>query len=241
MGYIYTVSNNYLETLYNETQIYKSIDILGYRSIKKAISLLHLTNNKDILGYLYIDDTMPPFQDMMRFIRKIELTLDKSKILLIVVRDKESYDQFLDQYKGSLVNTRAIVGFEVLTDTIIRNAIGTIYATQASPYLDLNEDNDKIIKDPDYLKFNKIIPTRITDLITPVHKLNSAIETERYDVTLARIRDKDSFENEYRKAFIQRTYSKKYPIMQESPYDECLTMALEEILIEEGLKNERKT
>lgn len=237
MGYIYTVSNNYLETLYEQTQIYKYIDVLGYRSVKKATSLLHLTNNKDILGYLYLDDQMPPYPDMMRFIRKIELTLDKSKILLIVVRDKDSYEEFLNQYTGSLVKIRAIVGFEVLTDTIIRNAIGTIYSTQASPYLDINEENDNIVRNPDYLKYNKVIPSKITDLISPVHKLNNVIETERYDVTLARIRDKDSFENEYRKAFIQRSYSRKYPIMQDSPYDECLTMALKELLKEE-MENE---
>lgn len=241
MGYIYTVSDNYLETVYEHTREFQYIDVIGYRSIKKATSRLHLTNSKDILGYLYIDDEMPEYEDMMRFIRKIELTLDKTKILLLVVRDALSCEEFLNQYAGSLVTIRVISGFEVLTDTILKNALGTIYSTQAQPYLDLEEDEDQIIiPNPHYLEFNRLFSKQITDLISPVQKLNDLTETERFDGVLTRIRNKDTFENEYRRAFIRAKFNSRHlHTVHESPYDSCLTMALEEILREE-IENERK-
>lgn len=241
MGYIYTVSNNYLETVYEQTRIFQYIDVIGYRNIRKATSRLHLTNSKDIIGYLYIDDEMPKYEDMMRFIRKIELTLDRKKVLLLVVRDDASCQEFLNQYAGSLVNIRVISGFEVLTDTILKNALGTIYSAQVRPYLDLEEDeNNVIIQSPHYLEFKRLFSKQITDLIAPVHKLDNLAETERYDTVLSRIRNNDSFENEYRRAFIRSQFmiNHLHPV-HESPYDSCLTMVLKEILKEE-IENERK-
>lgn len=240
MGYIYTVSDNYLETMYEQTQQFKYIDVIGYRSIKKATSRLHLTNSKDILGYLIIDDDLPSFNDLMRFIRKVELILDKNKILLLVIRNEESYSEFLNQYRGSLVNIRSIVGFEVLNDNILRNAIGTIYSSQVSPYMDLESEDDIILpKDPNYLKYEKLIPSNITDLICPVKKLRDRIETEKFDPILSRIRNKDSFEYAYRTAFIQRAYGKRYQIRKEYPYDDFTNEALKYLLKEE-IKNERQ-
>ena len=233
MGYIYTVSPEYLETIYNKCQVFQYINIIGYRDINKATRRLHFTNVKDVLGYMYVGDYMPEYSEMMRFIRKIELTLNKNKMLLLVIRDENSYLDFINQYSGSHVQIRAIAGFEVLNDMILRNAIGTIYQTQAEPYLELvnKKDNDVVIGNK-YINFERLMPKELTALVTPVRKLNTLDETIRFDNVLMKMRDKTSFEYQYRQEFIKSSFGKKVKMPEGSSYDYITTEALKQILKE---------
>ena len=246
MGSIYTISPEYLETISNECSMFQYIDIIGYREIDKAIRRFHFTNVKDVLGYLYVSDYMPDFKDMMRLIRKIELTLNKSKILMLVVRDRDSFLNFANQYQGSLVKIRAIAGFEVLTDVILKNAIGTIYKTQAEPYAELEKKRfDDVVVNDKYISFERLVDTEITDLIAPIYlrKYGDLEDTLKYDdllIDFHRIGDTSSFSYKYRVQYIRACLGYKAEMPEDSPYDYLTTQSLAHIL-KEGDKNEGKT
>lgn len=240
MDVIFTVSPDYLNAIEEETRKY-SFGIQGYRDIEIALESLHFSNSKDILGFAYVSDELPDIKLMRRFIRKIDLTVTKPTKLVLAVRNKESFEEFKLQYRGSKVIIEAITGFEVLTDIIINNSIvGTILKTRYKPYLDDMPDNTRVFPPVDYLKYTKVIDKRLLNIITPVRKLSNLTDTLRFDEVLSRLTNKEGMYFKLRVAFIKAHFGLETDISEFNGGDRFVLVKVLEHMMREVIRNERK-
>ena len=200
LNIIYTVSPHYLDAILNETKDYL-FAIQGYRDIGLAIEALQTVNDKNVYGYLYMADELPRYEDMLDFIHRLDL-MGGDKELLIVTKDVEDFNQFLEYYKGSKTKIRVIKGFEIMADLIIKRAIGDILKSQLSPY-ELEEQERVLRPEPhEYLEYKAVVDKRFLRILEPIRCVDNLENTLRYDELLQSGLKKEHLIYRLRKAYI---------------------------------------
>lgn len=180
MNIIYTISPHYLDAVLKETKDYL-FAVQGYRDIALAINALQTVNTKNIYGYLYMADELPRYEDMLEFIRRIDL-MGGDKQLLIVVKDVEDFNNFRQYYRGSKTLVKVIKGFDVMTDIIIKRAIGDTLKSQLEPYISEEPVKIEKVKPHRYLEYKPVIDRKLMRIIEPVNIVNDDLEdTLKYD------------------------------------------------------------
>ena len=180
MNIIYTISPHYLDAILKETKDYL-FAVQGYRDIALAINALQTVNTKNIYGYLYMADELPRYEDMLEFIRRIDL-MGGDKQLLIVVKDIEDFERFREYYRGSKTLVKVIKGYEVMTDIIIKRAIGDTLKSQLEPYLSDEPVKIEKVVPHKYLEYKPVIDKKLIGVLEPVRIVNNDLEdTLKYD------------------------------------------------------------
>lgn len=200
LNIIYTVSPHYLDAIVNETKDYL-FAIQGYRDICLAIEALQTVNDRNVYGYLYMADELPKYEDMLEFIHRLDL-MGGEKELLIVVKNVEDFNNFLAFYKGSKTKIKVIKGFEVMTDLIIKRAIGDILKSQLNPY-ELDEEEKVVRAEPhEYLEYKPLFDKRFLRILDKVRFVDNMENTLRYDELLQSGLQKEHLIYRLREAYI---------------------------------------
>ncbi|GAA0101669.1 hypothetical protein UT300012_23840 [Paraclostridium bifermentans] len=243
MNTIYTISPHYLDAILKETKDYL-FTIQGYRDIALAINALQTVNTKNIYGYLYMADELPRYEDMLEFIRRIDL-MGGDKQLLIVIKDVEDFENFRQFYKGSKTKVKVIKGFEVMTDIVIKRAIGDTLKSQLEPYMSEEPEKIKRIEPHKYLEYKPVIDKKLMRILEPIRNVNDNLaDTLKYDAFLQSGIKEGHLTYKLRKAYISAHFGVQYDLSSayNTKNDELYMMVRSiETIAKEVCKNERKT
>lgn len=229
LNIIYTVSPHYLDAILNETKDYL-FAVQGYRDICLALDALKTVNDKNVYGYLYMADELPKYEDMLEFIHRLDL-MGGEKELLIVVKDVEDFNEFLAFYKGSKTKIKVIKGYEVMTDLIIKRAIGDILKSQLNPYELNTEDNILRSVPHEYLEYKPLVDKRFLRILDKVRLVDNMENTLRYDELLQSGLQKEHLIYRLREAYICSVFGVKVDLSElyESIRDDELYMLIRSI------------
>lgn len=208
MNIIYTISPHYLDAILKETKDYL-FAIQGYRDIALAINALQTVNTKNIYGYLYMADELPRYEDMLEFIRRIDL-MGGDKQLLIVVKDVEDFEKFRQYYRGSKTVVKVIKGYEVMTDIIIKRAIGDTLKSQLEPYVSDEPVKIERVVPHKYLEYKPVIDKKLMRILDPIKIVNDDLEdTLKYDAFMQSGIKEGHLTYKLRKAYISAHFGIK--------------------------------
>lgn len=169
MKYVYVVSPDYLEAMY-EQSIPFSFDIKGFCSIEQGIKNLGRTNISEIIGFAIVLHSLPTeLAPLIQLINKINL-ISSGHTVVLCLYFKEGFDileNYLDIYNIDLF---LYTGFQDVTDAGLRRGIyGTIIKNTSEPYnynTDLKEMENLV--GPQIQHYDPIFNEKINLLVEPI-------------------------------------------------------------------------
>ena len=191
MKTIFVVSPDYLDALYHEAIKYDFV-LQGYGDISKALQGLLQVNVSDVLGFVVLVDNIELIaEDLYNLFFAIDL-IESSKKLLLVSRGSNPFDIVALKKDYPHVNFHQLLNLEVITDEIInREVFGSILLDNYEPYVFNDKKNQPTrIERTEYLSFNPVIPSYVTDCLNTVLIMNTVEQTLEADAVFSRY-DKD--------------------------------------------------
>lgn len=207
MKIVYTLSPNYLDSIYKEAKKYK-FRIQGYTDIERAIKGLTRTNVSDILGFTYVADELP---DDMSGLKKLlhlmnlvcetkPLTvffalLDYTNFKKISVKGKTLAESYPNLKISMLPN------LEDITDDIInRRIFGPILLDNYHAYYieGISDDSeDALTREMFYvprLEYKPIVPDKYLDIFELPELMENAERTLSFDRYYLENKDDENLE-----------------------------------------------
>jgi len=191
MKTIFVVSPDYLDVLYHEAIKYDFV-LQGYGDVSKALQGLLQVNVSDVLGFVVLADNIESIaEDLYNLFFAIDL-IESPKKLLLVSRGSNPFDIAVLKKDYPHVNFHQLLNLEVITDEIInREVFGSILLDNYEPYIFDNKKSLPIkVEKTEYLSFDPVIPSYVTDCLNEVLIMNTVDQTLEADTVFSRY-DKD--------------------------------------------------
>lgn len=238
MKVLFVVSPDYLDAVFAEAKKY-DFYLQGYGNLESAYKGLMKTNISDILGFVYLADSLPDnLGPLAEFVKKCDI-LNESRKFIFALRDTTNLQVLLNQLKVSNIKIGYLPELEVITDSVInKDIIGSILLDSYKPYkLNETEVNDVKRFSVNRLHYEPLFSDSIFDCFGAVEKLATVEQTLNYDAFYNKYKDFNKVLTEIRKCFILREFGevldkkKLLELIKDEVEHYCEYRALVDILI----------
>lgn len=180
---IFAVSPHYLEALYNEALQF-DFSLQGYGNVQDALCGLQYTNFQEIIGFLYLDDTIPNDAESLDHFLSIinKVASGREVTFLFALKSKGSINQklHLDDYEN--LKIRYINRIDDVTDLLIRRELfGSLLLEKFEPYQFYEEDNVPPTKEIFKLEFKPLFSDNLLEIMDSYEKKRTSEETLKHD------------------------------------------------------------
>lgn len=200
--YIYAISPQYLEALYDEVQDF-SFQLQGYGAFAAALAGLRFVSAKDVLGFVYLADKVPKKTKVVQLFLEYMNNYFSGKIFILVIKDETNLTNVMEFNKYSRIKFMHINNIEHISDTMIRHDIfGTILRENFAPYKFDSEGVIDSFGSIRKLEYSALFQKEVLDVFKPIQNLSTLERTLAYDPIYNELKKTKSYLENFRKMYI---------------------------------------
>lgn len=190
MAVIFAVSPHYLDALYSESRDY-DFKLQGYGNLKDACEGLTKVNQEDVLGFVFVSDTMPKkLKNLHRFMAMCNVMCRYRKRIFIFYSNPKQLKQLSglsDEFTN--LDVRRVTNTDVLTNiSIRRDLFGTILIDNYEPYNLKIKENKYQLETLPLLEYTPLFTKQLLMVLEPVRVYDSFESTLDLDLVYSRLK-----------------------------------------------------